>query len=476
MSYYPLISLMPKAPPLLLDFFPNAAAAYSLRKLRNGYTGSAIQVRRESDDATQNIAFDLLGELDTSTLLNFVGWNLFAWSEQLQESFWGKSNLTVTPDILVAPDGNMTGDVLFENTTNAAHTFQRNQTLVSGKTYTVSFWIKAQGRNNVRLVTSSGFSQSASNAIAWLNLSSGTIVSQNSGFIGSNLTITADGSWYKVSYTMPSTQTGIVLVLALNPSPDGINTSYIGDPSLGIAVWGLQFTESSTIKPYRQTLAIAEGNGFVTTWYDQSTNGVNVTQPTALYQPRIVNAGVIEVENGKNALNWYSTAQFFNGGNILGLDNKSLQIYVVARNTVTSNRAQLVSKSVSTGDTNRYGLATGGAAGTSMFVHTTTNEYTANSNVADANQRLFNGNYLINNEVRALVNNLSVADLSSPNGTVQNFSRRFLIGATNNTTNNGEIAYFRGTIQEVILYIAPTVDLPSLSNVNTNINSFYTIY
>ena len=45
---------MPKALPLLLDLYPSAAAAYSLRKLRNGYTGSAIQVRRESDDATQN--------------------------------------------------------------------------------------------------------------------------------------------------------------------------------------------------------------------------------------------------------------------------------------------------------------------------------------------------------------------------------------------------------------------------------------
>ena len=86
---------------LLLDLYPNAAAAYSLRKLRNGYTGSAIQVRRESDDATQNIAFDLLGELDTSTLLNFVGWNLFAWSEQLQQTFWGKTNLTVTTDTSV---------------------------------------------------------------------------------------------------------------------------------------------------------------------------------------------------------------------------------------------------------------------------------------------------------------------------------------------------------------------------------------
>ena len=302
MSYYPLISIMPKAQPLLLDLYPSAAAAYSLRKIRNGYTGSAIQVRRESDDATQNIAFDLLGELDTSTLLNFVGWNLFAWSEQLQQFFWGKSNLTVTTDILVAPDGNTTGDVLFETVTNAAHTFQRNQALVSGKTYTVSFWIKAQGRNNVRLVTSFEFSQSASNAIAWLDLSLGTIVSQNSGFTGSNLTITADGSWYKVSYTMPATNTGNVLVLALNPSPNGTTTSYIGNPLLGIAVWGLQFTESSTIKPYRQTLAIAEGNGFVTTWYDQSTNGVNATQPTALYQPRIVNLGVLDVVNGKPAV------------------------------------------------------------------------------------------------------------------------------------------------------------------------------
>ena len=38
---------MPKAPiaSLLLDSYPNAAVAYSLRKLRSAYTGSAIRVR-----------------------------------------------------------------------------------------------------------------------------------------------------------------------------------------------------------------------------------------------------------------------------------------------------------------------------------------------------------------------------------------------------------------------------------------------
>lgn len=57
---------------LLLDLYPNAAAAYSLRKLRTAYTGSAIRVRRSSDNAEQDINF-VGNELDTSSLLTFVG-------------------------------------------------------------------------------------------------------------------------------------------------------------------------------------------------------------------------------------------------------------------------------------------------------------------------------------------------------------------------------------------------------------------
>jgi hypothetical protein len=56
----------------LLDEFPNAAAAYSLRLLRSGYTGNCIEVRRSSDNALQNIGF-VNGVLDTASLLSFVG-------------------------------------------------------------------------------------------------------------------------------------------------------------------------------------------------------------------------------------------------------------------------------------------------------------------------------------------------------------------------------------------------------------------
>jgi len=59
--------------PLLLDAFPNAAAAYSLRKLRAAYTGSAIRVRRSSDNTEQDIGFNGSNRLDTTALLAFVG-------------------------------------------------------------------------------------------------------------------------------------------------------------------------------------------------------------------------------------------------------------------------------------------------------------------------------------------------------------------------------------------------------------------
>jgi hypothetical protein len=57
---------------LLLDDFPNAAVAYSLRLLNSQYTGDCIEVRRSSDDTTQNIGF-VNGVLDTASLLSFVG-------------------------------------------------------------------------------------------------------------------------------------------------------------------------------------------------------------------------------------------------------------------------------------------------------------------------------------------------------------------------------------------------------------------
>jgi hypothetical protein len=57
---------------LLLDLYPNADVAYSLRLLRTAYSGNAIRVRRSSDNTEQDIGF-VGNDLDTASLLTFCG-------------------------------------------------------------------------------------------------------------------------------------------------------------------------------------------------------------------------------------------------------------------------------------------------------------------------------------------------------------------------------------------------------------------
>src|SRR6266404_2656478 len=44
---------------------------------------------------------------------------------------------------------------------------------------------------------------------------------------------------------------------------------------------------------------VGSNNGYITIWYDQSGNGHDAVQATAAKQPRIVNAGIIDVQNGR---------------------------------------------------------------------------------------------------------------------------------------------------------------------------------
>jgi hypothetical protein len=60
---------------LLLDLYPNAEAAYSIRLLRTAYTGHCMRVRRSSDNTEQDIGFLASGHLDTTSLKSFVSSN-----------------------------------------------------------------------------------------------------------------------------------------------------------------------------------------------------------------------------------------------------------------------------------------------------------------------------------------------------------------------------------------------------------------
>jgi len=59
-------------PLTLLTLYPGATAGYSVRKLSSTYSGSALRVRRSSDNTEQDIGFDGL-DLDIAALASFVG-------------------------------------------------------------------------------------------------------------------------------------------------------------------------------------------------------------------------------------------------------------------------------------------------------------------------------------------------------------------------------------------------------------------
>jgi hypothetical protein len=62
------------------------------------------------------------------------------------------------------------------------------------------------------------------------------------------------------------------------------------------------FTASGDLNTAALLAHVGSGNGFVTTWYDQSGNGRNATQGSPTAQPQIVVDGAIWTKNGRPAL------------------------------------------------------------------------------------------------------------------------------------------------------------------------------
>jgi hypothetical protein len=58
---------------LLLDQFPGAGLAFSFRKLRRAYTGSAVRIRRSSDNAELDIGFAANNDFDVAAAAAHIG-------------------------------------------------------------------------------------------------------------------------------------------------------------------------------------------------------------------------------------------------------------------------------------------------------------------------------------------------------------------------------------------------------------------
>ena len=79
------------------------------------------------------------------------------------------------------------------------------------------------------------------------------------------------------------------------------------------------------------------GNGFVTTWYDQSNNGYNATQTTQANQPQIVSSGVVITDNGKPAIQFDGNNDVLKTGS-LPFNNQNLSVLAVTKPTSSTQK------------------------------------------------------------------------------------------------------------------------------------------
>lgn len=73
---------------------------------------------------------------------------------------------------------------------------------------------------------------------------------------------------------------------------------------------------------------VGSNTGYITIWYDQSGNGTNLSQASQSNQPRIVNAGVIDRENGRPFVRFFATSSY-NSLNLSSDQTTTAQIIVV---------------------------------------------------------------------------------------------------------------------------------------------------
>ena len=205
---------------------------------------------------------------------------------------------------------------------------------------------------------------------------------------------------------------------------------------------------------------VGSGSGYVTTWYDQSGNGINSTQSSASKQPIIASSGVISTLNGKPTMQFISS--FVMDLNLTGYPFTSggsateKSIFAVAENNATANQ-------------NLYNIAD------TRDIYAITYNRSANNTYAflGANYGTIGGNITGQN----IISSLAISPSSETfNNTVEGVSSNLVRANFNDISigSRGGSYPMDGNIQEMIMYESDQSS--NRGNIETNINDYYNVY
>jgi hypothetical protein len=181
--------------------------------------------------------------------------NLTLRSQEFANAVWTKTGSSITSDAVSAPDGTLTADKLVEDSSTGTHSIieATATSYTSGVAYTFSFFVKKSERQTVRvLMHPNPFPGTVAQRTAAFNSNTGAFVSVGSAYTSSSVTAFSDG-WYRVSLasTADATSTGNFDIALC--SDDAGTTSYTGNGTSGIYIWGAQLEQSSTVGEYIPT-------------------------------------------------------------------------------------------------------------------------------------------------------------------------------------------------------------------------------
>ena len=353
----------------LLDSYGSASAAYSLRKLSSSYTGSAIRVRRSSDNTEQDIAFNAGGDLNTVALLSFVGSGNGFVTTWYDQSGNGRNVTQTTPDnqpiivnagvihtLLGKPslyfDG--TNDCL-DRTDTGMPTL--GTTVLHVSRYTsgsvdqgmiVNWGSGASGQAFYNMYWSTGMALSnygqAFNVSGRLGVDNLTVITKPNStgnqiwkiYVNSSLSNTSNMT---TSTTLMNAAGGF-RIGRVNPSQAATHAmlGYISE----LVVWpsdmdsqrnSLASNVNSYYSVYNSTL-----NAFVTTWYDQSGRNRNLVQVNSANQPQIAMNGIVFTEKGKPTVSSTgAVVMSMSAGNTISVTTAISTFMLLRTNIIKSN-------------------------------------------------------------------------------------------------------------------------------------------